>query len=88
MFSLFVLISHKFLIKEITIQDLVYSLHNDNQWGTFEYLLIKVIMKIIDYFEFKLFESTNFKDKELISEIQKRKREIITNFKKQFLFNV
>ena len=88
MFGLFLMLAHSFLRKELLIQELISSLNNDNENGHFEKLLIVFMLKFVEYFEFRLLGNNDIKDRELILEMQKRRKEIIMAFKNQFVFAI
>ena len=86
MYCLVIILLHIYLVKELKINDLIYSLKNDNEMGQFEELFIVFMLKFTDYFQFRLFRVADLRDRELILEMQRRRKEIVDSFKNQFLF--
>ena len=85
LFILIVIVLNVYCLKNINVVDLINHLKNDNEWGNFENVFVIFNMKFVDFFQFKLMTGGDLKDRELMTEVQKRKNEIVTWFKEQYI---
>ena len=85
LFILIVIVLNVYCLKNLNVVDLINHLKNDNEWGNFENVFVIFNMKFVDFFQFKLMTGGDLKDRELMMEVQKRKNEIVTWFKEQYI---
>ena len=77
-----------YIKKKPTLKDMIYALKKDNEWGNFQLLFLVFIFKFVDFFQFHLFGEKKIKDREIMQEILKKRKELIKWFKESFIYNI